>query len=124
MLDANVIIAQNISICLKQKEKKQSDLAAALDYTRQTVSKMLNGSRSINAVELKRIADFCGVAMETLVAIPKDPRAIPTAHAFMGKVKTDEARRGIEIADRICKMYAFYSRSIANASKGTERSDL
>ena len=61
MVDMNAIIANNILACLKKQNKKQVDLAEAIGMTKQTVHKMLNGSRMINAVELKKIADYLGV---------------------------------------------------------------
>ena len=56
MVDMNMTIAGNILALLKKQNKKQTDLAEALNTNRQTVNKMLNGSRMINAIELKQIA--------------------------------------------------------------------
>ena len=64
MVDINTIIAGNIFVLLKKQNKKQTDLADALGTTKQTVNKMLNGTRMINAAELKSIADYLGVKME------------------------------------------------------------
>lgn len=43
MLDVNSMIAANIVTILKQQNKKQIDLADALQTNKQTISKMLNG---------------------------------------------------------------------------------
>ena len=64
MVDMNVMIASNILALLKSQNRKQIDLADALKTNKQTVNKMLNGTRMINAVELKAIADYLGVRME------------------------------------------------------------
>ena len=66
MFDVNSMIAANIVAILKKQNRKQIDLAGALQTNKQTISKMLNGSRMINAIELKRIAEFLGVKMEAL----------------------------------------------------------
>ena len=70
MNDINMIIARNILTILKKQNKKQVDLADALQTNKQTISKMLNGVRMINAIELKQISDFLGVRMEELTKIP------------------------------------------------------
>ena len=71
MVDMNMIIADNIMRCLKQHNKKQTDLAEGIGTTKQTVNKMLNGSRMINAMELKMIADYLDVKMEELTRMPE-----------------------------------------------------
>ena len=58
MFDVNSMIAANIVAILKKQNRKQIDLAGALQTNKQTISKMLNGSRMINAIELKRIAEI------------------------------------------------------------------
>lgn len=50
MIDVNAMIAANIAANLKRQNKKQIDLAEALQMNKQTISKMLNGSRMINAI--------------------------------------------------------------------------
>ena len=69
MFDVNSMIAANIVAILKKQNRKQIDLAGALQTNKQTISKMLNGSRMINAIELKRIAEFLGVKMEELTKL-------------------------------------------------------
>ena len=70
MNDINMIIARNTLTILKKQNKKQVDLAEALQTNKQTISKMLNGARMINAIELKQVSDFLGVKMEELTKIP------------------------------------------------------
>lgn len=64
MVDMSVIIVGNILAILKKQNKKQIDLAETLQTNKQTVSKMFNGARMINAIELKQIADFLVIKME------------------------------------------------------------
>jgi len=125
MIDMNLIIAKNINIALKNIGKQQYELAEAMNCSKQIVSNILSGSRVINAAELKKIAEFCGVSVESLVALPEKTVETNVVHMFMGRVKTDEARKGIEIADMLIDMFLFHSRVHKCGVVGmTERSSL
>ena len=50
MLDVNMIIANNIQAELKKENKKQVDLAEGIGVSKQTMSKIMNGARAINAI--------------------------------------------------------------------------
>ena len=106
----NVVIARNISNLLRQQSKKQNDLANALGTTKQTVSKMLNGSRMINAIELKQIADFLNVKMDELTKMPTVTMEKKVVHVFMGKVTSEEGKKALEIADELSKMILFHKK--------------
>lgn len=108
MIDVNEMIAANIVAILKQQNKKQIDLAEALQTNKQTISKMLNGSRMINAVELKRIAEFLGVKMEELTKLRENVADTDIVHAFMGKVESEQAKEALQIADRLSDMILFH----------------
>lgn len=120
MIDMNAMIASNILAILKQQNKKQIDLAEALQTNKQTVSKMLNGTRMINAVELKQIADFLGVKMEELTKIPDNTVDTDIVHAFMGKVESEQARHALKIADALSDMILFHRRVRENGVKMME----
>lgn len=125
MVDINMIIAKNISCALKAVGKKQYELADAIGYSKQVVSNMLSGSRTVNALELKKIAEFCNVPMENLVTLPEKPSETNVIRAFIGQVKTEEARKGIEIADKLIDLYLFHSRVYKSGIVGmSERSSL
>lgn len=125
MVDMNMVVAKNISYAMKSAGKKQCELAEAMGYSKQVVSNMLSGSRTVNAVELKNIAEFCNVSMESLVALPEKPIETNVVRAFMGHVKTDKAKKGIEIADKLIDMYLFHSRVYNRGVAGmSERSSL
>ena len=120
MNNMNAIIASNILAILKKQNKKQIDLAEALQTNKQTVSKMLNGARMINAVELKQIADFLGVKMEELTKIQGNTVDTDIVHAFMGKVESEQARHALKIADTLSDMILFHSRVRENGVKMME----
>ncbi len=115
MVDMNAVIANNIMTKLKQNGKKQIELADALGVSKQTMSKMLSGSRVINAVELKQIAEFLGTSMEELVAIPENLPDKNVVRAFMGKVETDSAKRALEIIDELADLVIFHANVQENA---------
>lgn len=116
MVDMNMIIANNILTCLKKQNRKQTDMADAIGTTKQTVNKMLNGSRMINAIELKKIADYLGVKMDELTRIPDIVQEENVVHAFMGKVASQQAKDALEIADKLSDMILFHSRVRENGT--------
>lgn len=123
MIDMNAMIAGNILAILKLQNKKQVDLAKALQTNKQTVSKMLNGARMINAIELKQIADFLGVKMEELTRIQDNPADTDIVHAFMGKVESEQAKKALRIADTLSDMILFHSRVRENGAAMMEAWD-
>ena len=70
MMNINLIIANNIVAKMEEKRKKQIDLANEMNLPKQTISKMLNGSRMINAGELVQIAKVLDVEIVELTALP------------------------------------------------------
>ena len=116
MVDMNVMIAGNILALLKSQNRKQIDLADALKTNKQTVNKMLNGTRMINAVELKAIADYLGVRMEELTKISKAHSDTSVVHAFMGKVQSEQAKQALQIADELSDMILFHKRVRENGN--------
>ncbi len=116
MVDMNARIASNILTILKQQNKKQIDLAEALQTNKQTVNKMLNGARIINAIELKQIADFLGVKMEELTKIRGNTVDTDIVHVLMEKVESEQAKNALRIADTLSDMILFYSRVRENAT--------
>ena len=120
MNDINMIIARNILTILKKQNKKQVDLAEALQTNKQTISKMLNGARMINAIELKQVSDFLGVKMEELTKIPAHIPDTDIIHVFMGKVESEQAKNALQIADKLSDMILFHSRVRENGAEMME----
>lgn len=114
MVDMNMMIAGNILSLLKKQNKKQTDLANALRTNKQTVNKMLNGTRMINAVELKSIAEYLGVKMEELTKIPSIYADTNIVHVFMGKVQSEQAKQALVIADELSDMILFHKKVCEN----------
>lgn len=117
MLDMNLVIANNILMRLKEQHKKQVDLADGIGISKQTVSKMLNGSRAINAIELRRIAEYLGVTMDTLAKLPEAPQENNIIHAFMGRVTSEGGKNALAIADKLSDMILFHAKVRANGTQ-------
>lgn len=120
MADMNMVIADNIMNCLRKQNIKQTDMADGIGTTKQTVNKMLNGSRIINAIELKRIADFLGIKMEELTKMPEAVQEENVVHAFMGRVASQQAKDALAIADKLSDMILFHRRVRENGTLMTE----
>ena len=82
MVGMNAVISNNVLLLLKQNGKKQNDLAEALGISKQVMSNMLSGSRMINAIELRQMADFFHVSMESLMSSPSGAKDINAVHAL------------------------------------------
>lgn len=117
MINMNEIISNNIINAMKQNKKRQIDLAGYLGVSKQVVSKMLSGTRIINAIELQKISEFLSVSMENLVKLPEVIPETNAIKAFMGKVESQEAKEGLKIADEIADLICFYARVRENAEE-------
>lgn len=117
MVNMNEIISNNIMNIMKQNNKKQIELAGHLGVSKQIISKMLSGSRMINAIELQKIAEFLDVTMESLVKVSQTLPETNTVKAFMGRVESQEAKEGLAIADEIANLICFYARTYENVEE-------
>lgn len=117
MLDVNMIIANNIQAELKKENKKQVDLAKEIGVSKQTMSKIMNGARAINVIELHKISEYLHVSMGSLTKMPKELADMNLICMFMERVKTEEARKGIQVADELSDMILFHSRVYKNGKK-------
>ena len=117
MTDINMMIANNILDILRKQGKKQLDLAEGIGVSKQTMSKMLNGGRIINAVELKKISDYLKVSMDKIMITPEVCVETDVIHTFMGRVETDEAREALRSADEVSDMILFHHRVRENSVK-------
>lgn len=120
MVNMNQAIGNNIRKQLKKIGKSPSDLAGYLGTTRLAVSNMLDGSQTVNAMELREIALFCKVSVADLVKAPTDGGRMDVVQPRIGKAGSDfsdSARKGLETADRIADMICFYAKANENAEE-------
>ena len=113
----NKAIGNNIMEHLKKIGKSPSDLAGYLGTTRLSVGNMLDGSRTVNAMELREIALFCKVSVADLVKPSKDCGRVNVMQSLIGKAGSNSARKGLETADRIADMICFYAKANENAEE-------
>ena len=116
MYNMNKAIGNNIRAYLKKIGKSPSDLAGYLGTTRLAVGNMLDGSRTVNAMELREIALFCKVSVADLVKVPKDGGKMDVMQiGKAGSDFSDSARKGLETADRIADLICFYAKANESA---------
>ena len=117
MLDVNMMIVNNIQNQLKKENKKEVDLADGIGVSWQTISQIMNGARALNAVELHKISEYFHVPIENLMKMPEHPMDMSAVRTFMERVKTQEARRGIQIADELSDMILFHTKVCENGKR-------
>lgn len=103
MTDRNEILTENIRRVMLRKRKKQAELARCMEVPRQIVYKMLSGARTIQAVELKMIADFLEVPMESLMEDQEGQKE----DAFLKlaqQAKTQAAQEGLSTVSQLADM--------------------
>lgn len=121
MLDVNMIIANNIQAELTKENKTQIDLAEGIGVSRQTMNELMSGARAINAAELHKISEYLHVPLDSLMKMPAKSMDTNAIHALMSRVKTEEARKGIRLADELSDMILFHTKVCENG-KRMERS--
>lgn len=117
MIDVNMIIVNNIKKELATKNISVIDLAYGTNISVETINKIMNGSKTINANDLYKIAEFLNVSLETLMKVQEFPNGTNAVNTFIGRVKSKEAQRGIEIADELSDMILFHTRVYENGKK-------
>lgn len=117
MLNVNMIIANNLQAELKKKDKKQTDLAEGIGVFGQTMNQIMSGARAINADELHKISEYLHVPMDSLTKMPEKVVDTNVIHAMMSRVKTEEARNGIRLADKLSDMILFHTRVCKHGQK-------
>ena len=117
MLDVNGIIAENIQEVLKEKSKTQEDLIAETGISKERISKILNGTASVCANELQKIADCLQVPKEALVKLPENPKKTDVRSLYKGRINSEEGEKGIRTADEISDMILFHSKICRNGQE-------
>ena len=120
MLDVNMIIASNILFELQKQKIKQVGFSKGIGVSKQTMDKMMNGARVINAIELHKISEYLHVSMDSLLKMPEKPLDTNVMHAFIERIKTEEAQKGIQLADELSDMILFHTRVCENGKRMEE----
>lgn len=79
-------IGINILKVLNEKNMSQTELADKIGISKQVMSKIVKGQKSINALEIKKISEALSVKMDRLLEENTEIEQEPVL-MFMGKVK-------------------------------------
>jgi transcriptional regulator with XRE-family HTH domain len=117
-VDINRTIAGNINSELKKHGKMQTELASHLGYSKQIVSKMLKGERTISAVELKAISEFVDVSVNTLLKTSEP--AAPFREELSEKLDEKKNSGLVTFIDRLSEMIVFNTRTRMKGLEGRQ----
>ena len=117
MLDANMIIANNIRAELEKENKNQSDLAKEIGVSKKTMSKIMSGARAISAIELRRISECLNVTVGSLLKMPESLNETNGTTALMARAKTEEARMETRLAEKLPDLILFRTNACENGKK-------
>lgn len=117
MIDVNMIIVNNIQRELTKKNISIIDLAYGTNISIESMNKIMNGSKTINAIVLHKIAEFLDVPIETFTKAQEFQADANAVNKFIGRIKSNETKRGIEVADELSDMIFFHTRVYENGKK-------
>lgn len=117
MIDVNMIIVNNIQRELTKKNISIIDLAYGTNISIESMNKIMNGSKTINAIVLHKIAEFLDVPIETFTKAQEFQADANAVNKFIGRIKSNETKRGIEVADELSDMILFHTRVYENGKK-------
>ena len=117
-LDINRTIADNINSEMKGKGRKQLELASYLGYSKQTVSKMLKGERTISASELKAIASFLSVSVNSFYHM----NGTPVSSDIFAEAKNvkEDTKPLLTFLDTLSSFIIFNRKAIVSGTDGRE----
>lgn len=81
-------VGRNVLEVLSEKNITQTELAEKIGVSKQVMGKIVKGQKSINALEIKKIAEALNITTERLLE-EKDDLVEEPVLLFMGKVKED-----------------------------------
>ncbi len=81
----------------------QDATAQQMGISRAVLSKIENGQKAINAMELQLACRALGVTLDQLIAEERRSLAL----AFMGSARTDAAREAIACVDRLAEEFTW-----------------
>lgn len=88
-------VGMNILNILNEKNITQTQLADIIGVSKQVMSKIIKGQKSINILELTRISDALGTSLERLIEEDKQSSQEPIPMMFMGNFENDKTREKI-----------------------------
>ena len=89
-------VGSNIQAILEERGLTQQSLADKLNISKQVMSKIINGSKAINVMEITTIANVLNVEVNKLLVV-NSPTDEEHSFSFMGRIKNEQTREKIEI---------------------------
>lgn len=120
MHDMNLIIANNIRMCLKEQGVTFEELAEQTDISLSEIRKILTGSQSINAHQLSRITECLNVTTAELSKIPEKETSQDLTVLFAERIASESGRRALEIADEVSDLIIFHRKVRKNGTRMLE----
>lgn len=89
-------VGNNIQAILEERGLTQQSLANKLNISKQVMSKIINGSKAINVMEITSIANALNVEVNQLLTVDS-PAKEEHSFSFMGRIKNEKTREKVEI---------------------------
>lgn len=95
-------VGEKISGWLHEHDYTQNDLADRLGVSKQVMSKILLGKKSINIKEIQQIAEVMNLPIDQLVGTPRRSNGIQDPIMFMiGNLKNDRTKEKLQFLDHV-----------------------
>lgn len=109
MVSLNEIIACNIREQMSLHDVSKEELAKSIGVSNREMNKLLFGTKLIDAVRLRKIADVLGVETAILTAGSNQYRETDPVSNLIEKVSSKEAKEAIRTAGELADMIIFHS---------------
>ena len=113
---ARKIVGGYVKLMYSDGESTKEQIEEILVFAPE-MRRRVNGARAITAIELHKISEYLQVSMNSLMKMSEKPMDMSVIHSFMGRVKTEEARKGIQLADELSDMILFQAMVCENGKK-------
>jgi len=97
-------VGTNILSILDEKQMTQKELADSIGVSKQVMTKIVKGSKAINALEIKNIANALNISVDRLieenVRIDETSDYMPV-FKFMGKIRNEKTKEKFELLNSV-----------------------
>lgn len=101
-------VGKNISLILQEKGINQTTLAEKMGISKQVMSKIINGQKAINILEMKHIASILETNVDRIMNISEEyDMADESLVMLMGAIKTEKAKNKMEFLNNVIDEIVF-----------------
>ncbi|MEQ6389299.1 helix-turn-helix transcriptional regulator [Bacillaceae bacterium S4-13-58] len=95
-------IGEKISTWINDRGYTQKYLSDKLNVSPQVMSKIINGKKSINIIEIRQIADIMGISVDELIGDTSRSRTIEDPIMFMiGNLNNEKSKEKLRFLDHV-----------------------